>query len=302
MNYIKKQAVVYFALFGILFLWAYNNHVWEAAAVFGFCIFLGLLFLAVTGKEVTDEEDEDAAEADDTAPYLEYNGNELNFSNTDIVSALTKHLPYFTYLDFHDRQKFIERLNKFISGKIFKIHDSSGFKEMPILISATAIQLSFGLDHYLLPNFKFVNIYPRAFVTVEPAIRFLEGNVNGKNINISWNFFLKGFQFPDDGDNVGLHEMAHAYYYQNFDTSDSRDMKFIRGFSKFNVCGKEVFQHIAQNNDGMYSDYSKRNFQEFWAESVELFFEKPGKMRNKYHELYRCICEILNQDPLNKLR
>ncbi|MGH2647590.1 MAG: zinc-dependent peptidase, partial [Ginsengibacter sp.] len=99
-----------------------------------------------------------------------------------------------------------------------------------------------------------------------------------------------------------VHEMAHAYYYQNFDTSDSRDMKFIRGFSKFNVCGKEVFQHIAQNNDGMYSDYSKRNFQEFWAESVELFFEKPGKMRNKYHELYRCICEILNQDPLNKLR
>ena len=308
MSYFKRQAIVFFALFGILFLWAYNYHVKEAMAVFGFCIVVGLLFVSSGKGTDTDENDEDENDEDDdvddenndTIPYLAYDGKDLVFSRTDVKSALTKHLPYFGFLTFPEQQKFIERLNKFIANKTFNIHDESGFKEMPILISASAIQLSFGLEHYILPNFKIINIYPEEFIAMEPTIRYLEGNVDAYNINISWKYFLKGFQLPDDGDNVGLHEMAHAYYYENFDTHDSKDMRFIHGFNKFNACGAEIFQNITQNNDGMYSDYAKRNFQEFWAESVELFFEKPKELRNKYHELYQCICETLNQDPLNK--
>jgi len=308
MSYFKRQATVFFALFGILFLWAYNHHVEEAMAVFGFFIVLGLLFVSSGKDTVTYESDEDEndeeedvdEENNDTVPYLAYDGKDLMFSRTDVKSALTKHLPYFVALTLPEQQKFIERVTKFIADKTFNIHDKSGFKEMPILISASAIQLSFGLEHYILPNFKIINIYPEEFIAVEPTIRYLEGNVDAYNINISWKYFLKGFQLPDDGDNVGLHEMAHAYYYENFDTHDSKDMKFIHGFDKFNACGTEIFQNITQNNDGIYSDYAKRNFQEFWAESVELFFEKPKDLRNRYHELYQCICETLNQDPLNK--
>ena len=308
MSYFKRQATVFFVLFGILFLWAYNHHVKEAMAVFGFCIVVGLLFI-LSGKDTVayeSDEDEDDTEDDvdeennDTVPYLSYHGKDLMFSRIDVKSPLTKHLPYFVALTFPEQQKFIERVNKFIADKTFNIHDKSGFKEMPVLISASAIQVSFGLEHYLLSNFKIINIYPEEFIAVEPTIRYLEGNVDAYNINISWKYFLKGFQIPGDGDNVGLHEMAHAYYYENFDTHDSKDMKFIHGFNKFNACGTEIFQNITQNNDGIYSAYAKKNFQEFWAESVELFFEKPKDLKNRYHELYQCICETLNQDPLNK--
>jgi Mlc titration factor MtfA (ptsG expression regulator) len=49
----------------------------------------------------------------------------------------------------------------------------------------------------------------------------------------------------------------------------------------------------------LYSDYALRNFQEFWAESIEIFFERPADMKRKYEDLYGALCEILNQNPLH---
>ncbi|MGH2647863.1 MAG: zinc-dependent peptidase [Ginsengibacter sp.] len=307
MNYTKKQGIIFFTAFFVMLLFTLYAHAWTGALVSGFCIFMGIMVFVFPDAKVSDE---DYKIIYGTAPTekttqekncLVYYGDELKFEEADIVSALNKNLTYFVYLSSADQQKFIKRLNKFIADKTFKIHDSSGFREMPILISAAAIQLSFGLENYLLPNFEFINIYPEEFISIVPTIRFLEGNVSSHSINISWKFFLNGFRLPNDGENVGLHEMAHAYYYQNFGPCDMIDKKFVQDFKKFNTCGNDVFQKISQSTNGIYPDYAKKNFQEFWAESVELFFEKPMELRNTYNELYECICEILNQNPADNL-
>lgn len=303
MSYFKRQEIIYFSLFILLLAWAVYFHVWAAAIVFGFCIFLGVMILVFPDTDVSADDDKaiyNYTPAEHAVPEncLIYPGDELNFSDEDIISVLTRYLPYFVSLDPDARKKFIGRLDRFIDDKTFRIHDKSGFREMPILISASAVQLSFGLDNYLLPNFKTINIYPEEFVAALPTIHFLEGNVTGHSINISWKYFLRGFQLPEDGENVGLHEMAHAYYYQSFGPCDAKDEKFILAFDKFNICGKVVFQQICKSPDGIYSDYAERNFQEFWAKSAELFFEKPMELRNIYPELYQSICGILKQDPV----
>ena len=41
------------------------------------------------------------------------------------------------------------------------------------------------------------------------------------------------------------------------------------------------------------------NYQEFWAESIEVFFENPAKMMKVFPELYDALGKVLNQDPLN---
>ncbi len=230
--------------------------------------------------------------------YLTYYGNQLNFSKADLDFILTKHSTYYTTLSDDNKQKFINRLNAFINNKIFNIYDESGFKEMPVLISAAAIQLSFGLEKYLLPHFVFINIHPKEYIAWEPTIRFLEGNVSGNCINISWSFFLEGFQFPQDGKNVGLHEMAHAYYYQSFGNCEDKDDDFVAAFDNVNTFGNQIFSEIKTAAAGLYSDYSKRNFQEFWAESIEIFFEKSMEMKNTYPSMYKSLSELLNQDPL----
>ena len=173
---------------------------------------------------------------------LVYPGEELNFSDDILIGVLQKRFPYFNERSPQDKEKFLDRLKKFISLKTFVIHDRGGFREMPILLSASAIQLSFGLKEYLLPFFRFIHIFPAEFVGIQPTIRVLAGNVSGNRIHVSWKHFLEGFQYPHDGENVGLHEMAHAYYFQNFETGSDTDDNFTAHFASFNHCGNKVFE------------------------------------------------------------
>lgn len=231
-------------------------------------------------------------------PVLTYRGNELNFSLAELSHILKKHSDYYNNLNPFDKEKFIQRTRKFIGQISFVIHDKSGFKEMPVLISAAAIQLTFGLEKYLLPDFDYIHIYPEEFIGVHPTVRVLEGNVSGNTINLSWKHFLYGFQCPDDGQNVGLHEMAHAYYYQFFETGRQADKNFVAAFPAFNNYGNKVFQQEAIAGFDLYSDYALKNFQEFWAESIEIFFEKPIALKSQYPDLYNAICTLLNQYPI----
>jgi hypothetical protein len=172
---------------------------------------------------------------------------------------------------------------------------------MPVLISAAAIQLTFGLKKYLLPNFDFIHVYPQEFMRVRENICFLEGNVSGHSINLSWKHFLQGYANPVDGQNVGLHELAHALYYQTFIVEENVDPGFRDTFNDFNSNGNKVFnQELLPGND-LYSEYALTNFQEFWAESAEIFFEKPAAMKNTYPQLYDAMQMLLNQDPCNRI-
>lgn len=252
----------------------------------------------IESQSIINEEQKFYNNGDTNYPVLTYSGNKLNFFDKDLTIILTKHFPYFNGLDGVEKTSFIDRLQQFLSIKTFIIHDESGFKEMPVLISATAIQLTLGLDKYLLPNFDVIHIFPEAFIGVQPSIRFLEGNVSGNTINLSWKHFLKGFQFPNDGANVGLHEMAHAYYFQYFETNQQIDKDFVGAFPGFKNFGNKVFEQENKDGTNLYSRYALQDFQEFWAESIEIFFEKPSSMKDKYPQLYQSICAILNQDPL----
>jgi MtfA peptidase len=228
---------------------------------------------------------------------LVYYGSDLDFPDAEMVKVLDKHFPYYTKLNYDGKLKFFKRLRKFISEKIFVIHDESGFKEMPILISASAIQISFGLDKYLLPYFSHIHIFPEEFIGYHPTLRLLEGNVSGHSVNLSWKHFLDGYKFPDNGQNVGLHEFAHAFYYQYFEAGENVEKDFVSKFPLFDVCGNKAFHQEQQPGNDLYSEYALSNFQEFWAESVEVFFEKPAMLKAVYPDLFEAMTEILKQDP-----
>ncbi len=236
-------------------------------------------------------------ESEPTQPsYHSYEGKELGFKREEIIAILNKRFPYYQALNAFDKDKFIHRLTRFTAAKTFRIHTDEGFKEMPILISASAIQLSLGLENYMLPGFHCINIFPQEFIGVHPTIRFLEGNVSDSCINISWKHFLNGYASPADGQNVGLHEMAHAYYYQNFETRSNNDPCFIDAFPSFHDHGNKAFEMEQQPGNDLYSSYALTNFHEFWAESVEIFFERPVELKNKYPQLYTTISGLLNQE------
>lgn len=271
------------------------------------------IFLAVFGyiiyrfwkkSEVTEETYSQSIFTNKAKPgkrnLLVYYGDELYFTDQQIAAILTKRFPYYKALTPEEQSIFVKRLQKFMADKTFKIHDEKGFKEMPVLISAAAIQLTFGLKKYLLPHFKFIHIHPQEFLRVQPILCFLEGNVSGHSINLSWKHFLDGYANPKDGQNVGLHELAHALYYQTFEVEENVDSNFRNCYDDFSMFGNKAYHTEKTVAGGLYSEYAEKNFQEFWAESVEIFFEKPVEMRSSYPQLYNAMKEMLNQDPVTK--
>ncbi|MBS1512964.1 MAG: zinc-dependent peptidase [Bacteroidetes bacterium] len=268
---------------------------------FGFIVYMLLRVrwrISDTGG-IDSDTGSDAAAAETTAApgQLTYYGDELTFTDLEIVAVLHKRFPYYNKLSNADKTRFTSRLQQFMASKIFKIHDKAGYKEMPILISAAAVQLTFGLEKFLLPNFRFIHVFPQEFIRAQEGYNFLEGNVSGHAINLSWKHFLEGYSIGDDGQNVGLHELAHALYYQNFITEENVDANFRDTFDAFNNYGNKVFNQESLPGNDLYSDYALKNFQEFWAESAEIFFEKPVVLKSTYPELYESLKNIFNQDP-----
>ncbi len=282
----------------------FEDH-FEDAMVLFFLLFAYILIQVFANNEELVEEEElvvkPTSPAISRSSYLTYYGDELDFTDESIDAILTKRFPYFNQRSILEKQRFISRLQEFMDDKVFKIHDKNGFKEMPILISAAAIQLTFGLKKYLLPNFEFIHVFPREFMRTQPTICLLEGNVSGHAINLSWKHFLEGIGNNRDGQNVGLHEMAHALYYQTFIAEENVDSNFRNLYDDFVTDGNKVFTIESSIKPGLYSEYAHKNLQEFWAESVELFFEKPRDLKSYYPDLYKSMSQLLNQDPLNAL-
>jgi Mlc titration factor MtfA (ptsG expression regulator) len=294
----KQKYIVPLVLFALT-IWFTLNLLYEYAMICFFGMFVIIIVMAFKRMEPDEETDSPYNVHVTRSPCNVYYGNELQFTDQMMDACLAKHQPYYLVLNDPEKQRFLQRLKKFIRTKTFKIHNSTGFREMPILISSSAIQLSFGLDSYLLPQFEFIHIYPEEFIHDHATFNFLEGNVSGQSINISWKHFLQGYEIPTDGQNVGLHEMAHAYYYQNFISKDDIDNCFVNGFPQFDNHANKAFEQEKIPGNDLYSDYALKNFQEFWAESIEIFFEKPIFLNTNYPELYTALKSLLRQDPLN---
>ncbi|MCU0323132.1 MAG: zinc-dependent peptidase [Chitinophagaceae bacterium] len=227
--------------------------------------------------------------------YLTYHGKNLQFSNDELHIILIKFHPYYQQLNSTLQVIFIERLKAFMYKKIFIIHAKEGYKEMPILLSAAAIQITFGLDNYLLPYFKYLQIHPQEYFATN-SFRVLAGHVYSNSITVAFNQLLKGYEAYDNGCNVALHEMAHALYFQEIVVNNTPKDSFAYFYNQIMQEGQEVYEQKHLNK--LFSNYAFKELQEFWAESVELFFERPADLNNHFPELYVLMQKLLNQNPM----
>ena len=69
-------------------------------------------------------------------------------------SIVSRYLKYYNRLTLEEQRKFLFRTFLFRKSKRFHYTDVRESAEMPVLISAVAIQLTMGLDKYMLNYFK----------------------------------------------------------------------------------------------------------------------------------------------------
>jgi hypothetical protein len=221
----------------------------------------------------------------------------LHTRQGDYDGLLTRYNPYYKSLSSEGRNRFLERVLQFIESKRFEYIDLEADERIPLLISAAAVQLTYGLDHFQLDYFKTIYIIKDKYTYGQSATPF-EGHVSQDGIYLSWTNFMREFADYSDGQNVGLHEMAHALTYVNFTVHDGRDVGFHHAFVNFSAIARPVYERMRAGEITLLNAYAATNYQEFWAVSVETFFERSSDFRNQLPELYTALCTLLNQDPL----
>jgi len=212
-------------------------------------------------------------------------------------AIISRVLPYFNQLNESNKQRFLKRVYNFKKSKSFHFHGLEQQEELMILVSAAAIQVSFGLKNYLLPFFKDIHVLADAYEAIDSKEIYI-GHVAPTGIYISWKYFVRGFADYTDGVNVALHEMAHALHHENFIKETGIDWDFRNDFEKLPAIFGPIMTQVIVQRKSYLRGYAFTNFQEFWAVSVEYFFENSQGLKDNLPQLYTILCDTLSQDPL----
>lgn len=223
---------------------------------------------------------------------------EQPFAATDFDMWLMEVNTYYGLLSDTNRKRFLRRVVHFMGTKNFEFIEIEATDKMRVLISAAAVQLTFGLEEFRLDFFEKIVVLKTEYWYGRYNMPF-QGHVSYDGIYLSWDNFLKGYTNYYDAHNVGIHEMAHALTYVNFVArSGGEDDGFKKRFKKYSAVARPLYVRMKQGETNLLDSYAATNYNEFWAVSVETFFEKSLLMKAEMPELYEAICYLLNQDPL----
>lgn len=214
---------------------------------------------------------------------------------------LQKYNEYYRNLNPDLQRIFRERVyisSKFIDFQPVKFRNVTD--EMKILITSALIQITFGLDKYILKRFNTILVVPNTYSFGQ--YEALLGHVDNDQdlITMSWPAVKEGFIIPDDAFNVALHELAHALQKENVDPFlytrffDALVMKEWKDEASIKL------YEIRAKRHNFLRDYAGNNLGELFAVSFESFFEQPDEFAEKVPRLYAIMTELLNQNPINK--
>jgi MtfA peptidase len=213
---------------------------------------------------------------------------------------LSKYFPYYQKLSPSNQKLFEKKVVKFYHSKRFVPRNVPEVTiEAKILISASAVQLTFGLPDVYLDHFHTILVYPNDYYS-SITKRFHKGEVNPRFgiVVLSWQSFVDGYIYPTDSFNVGLHEMAHALRLENIIRDEEYhffDEELMACFDEYAVsyCKGDV-----QDPTHFLRPYACTNIHEFFSVSVENFFERSRSFRETLPQLYAILVKLLNQDPV----
>ncbi|WP_425389933.1 zinc-dependent peptidase [Ekhidna sp.] len=221
------------------------------------------------------------------------------FLNAKHKAFLQTNFEFYQKLPPKSKKIFERRVALFISSKKFIPRQMEHITwEMKVLISASAIQLTFGFPKVNLSWFRYILVYPESFYSQTNKQQH-KGEVNprAKSIVLSWKDFVEGYLEPD-GRNLGLHEMAHALRLENRIMNEDYNFLNHEILEEWEARAKHTMKEIKDGVETFFRKYGATNNEEFFAVAVENFFERPIEFNSKHPKTYRTLCRLLRQDPL----
>lgn len=211
---------------------------------------------------------------------------------------LNKYNGYYLGLNPQLKKRFRERTyiaKKFI--RFLPVQRMHVTEEMKVLITSALVQMTFGLNRYILRRFNTIYVVPNTYKFAQ--YEALLGHVDYKHnvIVMSWPSVKEGFVIPDDAINVALHEIAHALHQENKDRILFAKFFEMCSMKNWNEAGIRKLYKIRAKKHRYLRDYGGANIKELFAVCIETFFEQALLFKENLPELYHIMSDLLNQDP-----
>ena len=216
------------------------------------------------------------------------------------IEGYLSSIAYFKLLSGSGKMVFIKRVRGIANTKKFRgMHGHKVTEEMKVRLSATLVQLTYGLPDTEIRSFRKILIFPDTFFnpTNKVQMKGFTSPTSG-TLAVSWPDFVHGYTIPDDNYNLGLHELAHALHINAAKSKGTADFK--ANFKFWTERSLRDFYNLKENREDFFREYGGTNFHEFFAVVVEHFFESPRAFFETLPRLYIRTCALLNQNPLNK--
>lgn len=217
--------------------------------------------------------------------------------NTVQKGILEQQFKFYIRLNEKQKKYFEHRVAAFIEDKDFIARDGLQITdEIKVLISATAVMLTFGFRDFYIGLISKIIIYPKAFYSnTNKAFHKGEFNPKLQTLVVSWEDFVKGFTIGNDNINLGIHEFTHAIHINSMKERDVSSTIFSDSF-------KELSEMLASNdilrNNLLESDYFRKyaftNQFEFLAVIIENFIETPQVFKAQFPNVYGKVKQMLN--------
>jgi Mlc titration factor MtfA (ptsG expression regulator) len=206
---------------------------------------------------------------------------------------------YFRNLSAQGQQRFLSRVLTFMEEKNFVGREGMVVTdEIRVLISASAVQLTYGLENYEINNLHTINVFPKEFYSRLYETSFKGLATKGGVLSLSWDHFREGYADDTDKLNLGLHELAHALDVDWLQSTSYNGFSPNR-FDDWKAAAQEEFSQMRSGAASFLRKYASRNLHEFFAVCIEHFFEAPAEFRRSLPVLYGQTAIMLNQDPEN---
>lgn len=210
-----------------------------------------------------------------------------------------KHFQYFNLLNSEEQDSFVLRsINIKERLKINAVDDLMVSENVKMLVSASFTQITFGYDQFHLDNFDKVFLHQSTFFS-----NWINRDVKGLTyaegrIDWSWDDFIKGYMFDNDKINLALHELAHALQIEALE----KKALLNNEYKAWQITAHKEIESMKLHPDQAYfRHYASTNMNEFFAVSVECFFEDAISFRQKRPLLYSALVKLLNQDIAARL-
>jgi len=215
-------------------------------------------------------------------------------------SIIESKISFYRNLKPSLKRKFECNVKYFIQDKVFEGREGFIVKEdTKLLIACAATQISFGHFPTIFEHFHKIIIHPDKYYS-SYTDQYHHGEVHSSGvIKLSWKAFTEGLRIKDDGFHVGFHEMAHALKIEDYTLHDTEhcflDKKSLHEFHNY------ALERIKNKPDSeVLRDYAFNNPEEFFAVSIEYFFELPNELSKMEPEIFNFLKKLLKLDPLNK--